>query len=372
LNQPAVWNVAVAGAGPAGCATAIALARLGVDDVCLLDLAPAPHSPRLGETIPPEARLVLNELGIWDRFIEQRHQSCLGSCSAWGGEELGYNDFLFNPNGEGWHLNRKRFESLLLNEAMSRGATRITVSGLQDIASDANGGFTLAATRLDGTACPIVAQHIVDATGNRSVLARRAGARHLMHDRLTFIYGFFDTSDAAAEHRLTLVEAEELGWWYAASLPDRTLAVAFASDPDIVREHGFAHRPSWLARLLQRTHLARRVEGCSLRPGGLTVRIAPSRRLDRFGGAEWLAVGDAAASCDPISSQGIMNALRDGLLAAEAIAETLATGQNKTAGYTDYLTERFPEYLVDRNYFYALEQRWSQSPFWCGRVNRPL
>jgi flavin-dependent dehydrogenase len=362
----------VAGAGPAGCATAIALARLGVDDVCLLDAPPVPKGPRLGETIPPAARPVLNELGIWDRFSEQRHEPCLGSCSAWGGEELGYNDFLFNPNGEGWHLDRKRFETLLLNEAVCWGTARISVGSLQTIEADANGDFALAVTRSDGTACPIVARHIVDATGNRSALARRVGARHLMHDRLTFIYGFFDALAAAPDFRLTLVEPEELGWWYAASLPDRTLAVAFASDPDIVREHGFARRPKWMFRLLQQRHLATRVDGFSLRRGDLTVRVAPSLRLDRFAGAGWLTVGDAAATCDPISSQGIMNALQDGLSAAETIAGSLATGQDETGAYVNYLTARFSEYLVNRNYFYALEKRWPRSPFWRRRVDRTL
>lgn len=367
-----MWNVAIAGAGPAGCATAIALTRRGVGDVCLLDLQPVPNGPRLGETTPPEARLVLNELGLWERFVEQRHQPCLGSCSVWGGEELGYNDFLFNPNGGGWHLDRGRFEALLLDEAVSRGATRISIGGLQNIEADVNAGFSLAVTGPDLSRRPILARHIVDATGNRSALARRLGARHLRHDRLTFVYGFFDAPEAAPEFRLTLVEAEELGWWYAANLPDRTFAVAFASDPDIIREHGLARRPEWTLRLLRQRHLAQRVQGFSPRQGGLTARVAPSLRLDRFAGAGWLAVGDAAAACDPISSQGIMNALQDGLYAAETIAGVLATGQDKTGTYINYLTARFSEYIDNRKYFYALEKRWPRSPFWRRRVDRSL
>lgn len=173
-----------------------------------------------------------------------------------------------------------------------------------------------------------------------------------------------------SEHRLTLIEAEELGWWYAASLPNRTLAVALASDPGIVRDHGLAHPSTWLARLHRNKHVARRVGEGSLRRGGLVARIAPTSRIDCFAGARWLAVGDAAASCDPISSQGIMNALQGGIRAANAIATALTIGRLDLRVYADNLARSFSEHLINRSYFYTLERRWARSPFWQTRTVR--
>ncbi|MGL1102780.1 hypothetical protein ACSTLM_01045, partial [Vibrio parahaemolyticus] len=86
-----------------------------------------------------------------------------------------------------------------------------------------------------GTRRQVKARYIVDATGSRSVIARQMGARQILLDRLSVVYGFFDTPQAAAPSQLTLLEAQELGWWYKARLPDRRLAIAFASDASIIR-----------------------------------------------------------------------------------------------------------------------------------------
>ena len=47
---------------------------------------------------------------------------------------------------------------------------------------------------------------------------------------------------------------------------------------------------------------------------------ARSSRLARFGGDGWLAAGDAAATFDPLSAQGIYFALYSGVAAGKALA----------------------------------------------------
>jgi flavin-dependent dehydrogenase len=102
----------------------------------------------------------------------------------------------------------------------------------------------------------------------------------------------------------------------------------------------------------------------------IVVRVAPTFRLDRVAGANWLAVGDAAAACDPISSQGIMNALEDGIRAAMAIFDALDGRSDGYELYTKYLGARYTDYVANRNCFYGLERRWLKSPFWRRRHAR--
>jgi 2-polyprenyl-6-methoxyphenol hydroxylase-like FAD-dependent oxidoreductase len=59
-------DVAVLGAGPAGCATASALARAGAR-VARVDRS-TERDVRRGETMAPEASIPLRELGVWERF----------------------------------------------------------------------------------------------------------------------------------------------------------------------------------------------------------------------------------------------------------------------------------------------------------------
>ena len=58
----------IIGGGVAGCATALALAAHGVDDVVVID-AGRQHGWRIGESIPPAARMVLSQLGVWNDFL---------------------------------------------------------------------------------------------------------------------------------------------------------------------------------------------------------------------------------------------------------------------------------------------------------------
>jgi flavin-dependent dehydrogenase len=343
-------QVCVLGAGPAGAACALALARAGVDGVCLVDEGrPRGHGAvAIGETIPPDARLLLDRLGVWQAFVEAGHERCLGSCSAWGSDELGYNDFVLNPQGSGWHLDRARFDGFLRRHARDAGVTVVDEPG----AAAADAAF------------------VVDATGRASAFARRCGARQQPLDRLTFVYGFFDTAGAVSRSRLTLLEAVRDGWWYAAALPGERLAVAFAGDAEHVRDAELARDGCWLGAALATRHLAPRLDGCRFLAGSLITRVAASFLLDRVSGPRWLAVGDAAACFDPLAAQGIYKAIADGLDGAARIASALATGKDLDGDYEAAARARFADYLVSRNHFYGLERRWPGSAFWQRRQAR--
>jgi flavin-dependent dehydrogenase len=360
----AAWDVAIVGGGPAGCAAALALERLGVERICLIDAGQAGVGRRVGETIPPDARGLLETLGAWQSFAGAGHEPCLGSCAAWGSPALGYNDFVMAGLGPGWHLDRARFERGLLDLARDRGVSIRRACRLRDI----DPGSPEPVLHLDGADGETVkARYVIDATGIRAAVARRAGAAPLELDRLSFAYGFFDGRAAASTSKLTVAEAVEDGWWYAASVPGGEVAVAFATDPELAREHRIANEQSWFARLLRTRHVAARLDGCRLRHGSLIVRAAPVRRLDRAAGRCWLAVGDAASAFDPMSSQGIYKALEDGMRAAGAIAESLAADANLSPDYGDAIVTAFEDHRISRNHFYGLEQRWPDAPFWRGR-----
>lgn len=323
---------------------------------------------RIGESIPPESRLLLEKLGIWQDFLSEGHEPCLGSCSLWGNDAPGYNDFLFNPHGTGWHLDRRRFDAFLARKTVEGGVelwdrTRYDGAGLLG-----EQGFALRLTTAVGPRT-VITRFVVDGTGSRSKLARSMRATRRFHDRLSYVATFLELPASSVPSRLTLLEAVEYGWWYAALLPDRPVAVAVASDPEIVKKEALHRSDVWLTRLRETKYLYGELSGCPAHDG-MVLRSALSFLLDNPCGRGWLAVGDAASSYDPISSQGIYKALLDGLQAAEAIAAWLAGEAGALDRYQAAIAARFDDYLRIRNYFYEREQRWPSAPFWARRRAR--
>ena len=58
--------------------------------------------------MPPAAKPLLYRLGFWDVFQKKPHLVSPGIVSAWSDPEPYDNDFIFNPYGPGWHLDRQR------------------------------------------------------------------------------------------------------------------------------------------------------------------------------------------------------------------------------------------------------------------------
>jgi flavin-dependent dehydrogenase len=90
-------------------------------------------------------------------------------------------------------------------------------------------------------------------------------------------------------------------------------------------------------------------------------------------GDGWLAVGDAATTFDPLSSQGILKSLRSGVLASYAVADYFKGTQTGLVKYEALAAREFKDYMDSRADFYSRERRWDDAPFWLRRrgLSRP-
>src|SRR3979409_1478164 len=113
-------DVVVIGGGPAGSATALGLSREG-HSVAIIERSDYKNT-RVGETLPPSVRRLLTDLGLWDKFVADTHSASAGICSVWGQSDVRENDFILNPYGMGWHVDRSRFDRMLAEAAEKEGA----------------------------------------------------------------------------------------------------------------------------------------------------------------------------------------------------------------------------------------------------------
>lgn len=363
-------DVAIVGGGPAGCAAGLSLRSHAPQLSVIVIEASAYEGPRIGETLPPPSRRLLEHLGVWETFRKQGHREVFGTAAAWGGSTPHENDFVFNTYGVGWHLDRAAFDAMLAREAEDRGvtvlrSTRLTGSERQD------GAWHLSLSKGE----ELRARFVVDATGSAAAFARRQGARFVASDRLASFARFFEADgDGDPGDIGTLVEAFEDGWWYTAGLPGGLRIAACLTDVDLAREMDLYETDPWEQRLGATHHVKERVRGAEPR-GSVIVRATPSRCLDLPAGEDWLAVGDAASLFDPLSSQGMLKGLRSGVFASYAIGDLLVKGDDRgMERYRRFVREEFEGYSRARSRYYASERRWPGSEFWQrrGGATRPI
>ncbi len=358
------------GGGPAGAATAISLAHLGLRPV-VLEAAPGPRW-KAGESIPPTARPVLDRLGLLGG-LDRAGLPSYGNKSVWGATEVIEQDFVFGTAGSGWRVDRIRFEEELASSAIAAGVDWRYGVRVVGCARREPRGWSL---RVVGEAGPTSYETdvVVDASGRAARVARLLGARRVRYDRLVGVLAYGstgvgrekDSSRTSSIDTTTLVEAVPEGWWYSQTLPAGRLVVAFLTDADLLDTAG-VRRPGGLRELLDEAPatLSRVLDAdVEMEWSAARVRPAHTGRLSTVAGPDWLAVGDAAVAFDPLASYGIAAALGEGFYAAAAVADDLAGRGDALIAHARLIDRTLAQYLVLCHDRYALEQRWPEREFW--------
>ncbi|MER5988318.1 tryptophan 7-halogenase [Streptomyces sp. NPDC001787] len=360
------YDAVVAGGGPAGAAAAITLARAG-RSVLLADAHTGP--PKTSESLVPAARMLLHDLGIDSRALDSDHRPCHGTLSVWGSSHPQQTDFINDPHGRGWHLDRPAFDSMLRSRALAHGArvAEHTTAGRPARLPDGDWQITLTTRETRRT---VRCRWLIDATGRRARIAMRCGAVRHRYDRLVAVHLRLAHDPHDSESR-SVVEAAPDGWWYTAPCHPTGRLVAYFTDTDLAPP-ALTTPQVFLDLLTTAPHIATRTRGRPARPGDVPRRCAAhTARLEPAAGEGWIAAGDAAAAYDPVSSQGILTALYTGKCAGEAVDARLAGRHSATGTYTEQLHETFDGYLLGHRTVHSWEDRWATHPFWHRRQHPP-
>jgi len=362
MSQEESFDVTIFGGGPSGASTAIFLAQSGFS--VLIVTRKARQGKRIGESLSPQSSIVLKQLGLWEIFLKDGHLPCHGNKSVWGGSELAHKDFICNPYGHGWHIDRTMFERRLLERARASGA-RIIQIDLPPRLSRRHESWTL---DFQSPVESIQTRFLVDATGRARWVARGQGAQFVFEDRQVALISFFRPTHRRLEDSTSLVEATEDGWWYSAAIPDGDLAVAFMTDPDLHILKEIVSGTGWMKIMCDAPQTAARI----LRHNyelATEPRLVPanSGRLDSVCSEGWLAVGDAAISLDPLAAHGLTIAMTSGRDAAEVICRHFGGDRPALSAYAAFIVGVYDYYRSIRYQYYFIEDRWPEARYWARR-----
>jgi flavin-dependent dehydrogenase len=354
-----MWNVIVAGAGPAGLVVSTLLAR-GGREVLLLDPHGSGHH-KVGESVPGAIARLMRHLNLPPlHHATSPHRDIGGIVTRWAGE-LRSEDHLMKPEGGGWRLDRGAFERELAATAVSCGVQRQEARVRRLVRRERGWQVETDCGR------ELATGFLVDATGRPAALARHLGTRRVHGPPLVAVWGLGEKKEGEPTDR-TYIESTPEGWWYGAYLPDGRPLAVFHTAPALASE--LRHHPArWRERLAHTHLLARLFAADAFDATELSVHDARSGHLDVACGPGWTACGDSALSFDPLSSQGIFNALACADMAATAI---LAGGTGPALEtYQNRLREIRIHYARRRERLYQSAAAHFGTPFWHGQLALP-
>lgn len=358
-------DVLIVGGGPAGASTALSLLNYSELDVILVE-----HSDfskeRIGEHVSPSILNLIDYLKLdRDDFLNDCTERTFGTMSAWGSDQLYSANGIYTPEESTFQLDRLVFDLSLIEAVNERGGQVIPRSKCQKIESLNDDTWKVRLIHEDFGEIQVFARFLIDATGRKASVSRKLGCNLIKHDSLVGIGGFFQMEEGVEVEKYQLLEASSEGWWYSSILPNQLIGVTFFCDSDLVSRDKKNELGTWKELCASTSHIRERVKKASALINGLWSRDAHSHLTDFSEVPNFLPVGDAAVSFDPISSMGIGFAITSACNAARTIRHHFAN-EDSTAieQYQSDLKRHFDDYLEKKKSIYEKENRWKDEVFW--------
>ncbi|GIQ62897.1 drug:proton antiporter [Paenibacillus cisolokensis] len=316
-------DVIIVGAGPAGSALGRLLARRGIS-VAILEAGFFPKRKPCGESLNPGAIAALGRMGY---APEAELADAAVPLRGWRLHTPRSRLSADYPGGlRGLACPRERLDRWLAESASRAGASLLEGMRVDRLLFDDGRVCGVSGRTERGAAFRLTAPFVVGADGLRSVVARRAGlALSGSVRKIAFTVRLDGWPQAEPYVELYVRRDEVVGIAPFAGgtanmtvvVPERRAIEAAGRKPAFVRQ--IAGRWPELAPAFERAAIDGEVLACGPFDRPVSAAARPGLML----------VGDASGYYDPLTGQGIYRALRGAELAADALAQALASGSQR-------------------------------------------
>lgn len=355
----AIYDVVIAGAGPAGCAAALALKDAGLK-VALLNKETFPRDKVCGDAIPGRAAKTLKsidpKLGAeFERFPKKYHTT--KTLLAYKNQSL-----TFNWVGAAYTCARMDFDNFLFSLVKENTDTAIHTGIKVNTVSASKDSITVSTK--DGIS--FTAKMLIGADGAQSVVAKQLTDKIIDRDHHVGSVRAYYKNVASTEDNTTEIYFDKKflpSYLWIFPLPGNMANVGFGMlSSEIAKRkinikntfYEFIDQNPTLAARFKDAELIGELEGFSLPLGSKRITISG----DRF-----MLAGDAASLIDPISGDGIGNAMLSGKLAAGQVIKSFKQGRFDSAFLKEYDTALFNALGSELKLHYRAQRTLSKMPF---------
>jgi geranylgeranyl reductase family protein len=321
------WDVIIVGAGPAGSAAAIDLARSGWS-VLLLDKSTFPRDKVCGDMVSPPSQRALLRLGC-SPALEAARPACPHRVTTGAfymdGEKLmtGRVPKVRGLTDYGVVLPRMVLDEIVFRQAQAAGAESVEGCEVKELKIDATGVSVFA--QREGQPCIFRGRLVIGADGAHSLVSRILNSGSNKSKNISFaLRAYFEgVSGDSAQVDILFGKAFFPGYAWIFPLGEGRANVGMGMVMDPYRgervnlrerfAYWLEHDPAAKARL-HGARLVGRIVGWPLNT------YSPTSRRH---GQRVLLIGDAANLVDPINGEGIHTALESAQIAARVADEAL-------------------------------------------------
>jgi flavin-dependent dehydrogenase len=336
-NGAATADVVVIGGGPAGSTVSTLVAQHGLK----VQLFERERFPRfhIGESLIPETYWVLQRLKMLDKmkashFVKKysvQFVNAAGKLSA---------PFYFFDNkphecSQTWQVVRSEFDLMMLCNAQEQGVEVHEGTRVLDVLFEGGKAVGVRIQKEDGSPQEVRARVVVDASGQTALLQNRFKLRRwdpMLNKGAIWTYWEGAYRDTGRDEGATLViqTPNKQGWfWYIPQHNDE-VSVGVVAPFDYLFKGRASHEQTYEEEVQGCPAVKERV-AAARRATGYFATKDYSYRSTQAAGDGWVLIGDAFGFLDPLYSSGVLLALKSGEMAADAIAEGLASGDVSAA-----------------------------------------
>ena len=377
---PTQCTVLIIGGGPAGSSAATFLAQSGID-VVLLEKQAFPRN-QVGESLIPHFWKFADLLGVTEKIKAEQFVIKSGGIFAWQDKVRQVKFAEFGYDRPGLHVERDRFDHILLEHAQSIGVSVITEVIVKRVDFSNSELPTVFYTDKRGDTnreSKIRCRYIIDASGHSSFLASQLGTRQTISSELKFLslWGYYRNSRYLGVDRachtpdqiqqqlpVTFVMSFSDGWIWHIILREST-SVGLVVHNDKTRGMDKAQRELFFKQTCAEVpYLRELLRDAEFIEDSLQFRPDYSYYSTQICGENYYCIGDAAAFVDPIFSHGVQNAFYNASISTIAIKESLKNPRQR-ARYSQLCESRMQQ-------FYGFSRALSLGDYGINGVNREL